>query len=83
VRLHFKIRTRDAAGRTQEFTSQLYFDDALTRRVFALEPYAQRGQRWLRNAHDGIFSEGGRSLVLDPQQEGAGYAARFDVALTV
>ena len=83
VHVHFKIRTADAAGRQYAFTSQLYFDDAFSERVFAVEPYASRGGRWLRNADDGIFREGGTELLLAPTSEGKGYAATFDVALTM
>jgi protocatechuate 3,4-dioxygenase beta subunit len=82
VHVHFKIRTEDAAGRKQVFTSQLYFDDALSERIFALAPYAGRGGRWLRNADDGIFRDGGRQLLLAPERDGEGYAATFDIALT-
>jgi protocatechuate 3,4-dioxygenase beta subunit len=81
VHVHFKIRTVDAAGRTRDFTSQLYFDDAFTERVLALEPYASRRRRWLRNAEDGIFRDGGSELLLAPQPSGDGYAATFDIAL--
>ena len=82
VHVHFKIRTGDA-GRQYAFTSQLYFDDAFSERVFAVEPYASRGRRWLRNADDGIFREGGKELLLAPTPEAKGYAATFDVALTM
>ncbi len=82
VHVHFKIRATDASGRTQDFTSQLYFDDRLTERIFAVEPYANRGRRWLRNAQDGLYRDGGSQLLLAPEAEGDGYAASFDVALT-
>ena len=36
-------------------TTQLYFDDAVTDRVFAQAPYDVRGERELRNDGDGIF----------------------------
>ena len=82
VHVHFKIRTEEA-GRQYAFTSQLYFDDAFSERVFAVEPYASRGRRWLRNADDGIFHDGGKELLLAPTPEAKGYAATFDVALQV
>jgi protocatechuate 3,4-dioxygenase beta subunit len=82
VHVHFKIRTADASGRHYDFTSQLYFDDAFNARIFALEPYAGHGRRWLANADDGIFRDGGRELMLAPQPDGEGYAASFDVGLT-
>jgi protocatechuate 3,4-dioxygenase beta subunit len=83
VHVHFKIRTAGADGRHYDFTSQLYFDDAFNARIFALEPYAAHGRRWLANADDGIFRDGGRELLLAPQPDGEGYAASFEVALQV
>jgi len=41
VHIHFKVRTPGAGGRTDEFTSQLYFDDAFTDRVHAKAPYSE------------------------------------------
>ena len=81
VHVHFKIRTIDAGGRGQDFTSQLYFDDAFTARILALPPYAGRRRRWLANAQDGIFRAGGKELLLSPEAYGDGYAATFDIAL--
>jgi protocatechuate 3,4-dioxygenase beta subunit len=78
VHIHFKIRT----AQRQEFTSQLYFDDTLTDRVHALEPYARAGQRRLRNEGDGLFRSGGRQLVLAVGPNGPGYAGAFDIALS-
>jgi protocatechuate 3,4-dioxygenase beta subunit len=77
VHIHFKIRL--TAG--QEFTSQMYFDEAVTDRVYALEPYARHGQRRLRNEGDGLFRSGGRQLLVTPAPSGAGYATTFDIAL--
>ena len=83
VHLHFKIRSQPDAARGAEFTSQLYFDDALTDEVHALAPYATRGRRDRRNADDFIFSRGGSELLLDLAPKDQGYAATFDVALAV
>ncbi len=80
VHIHFKVRT-NTGDRRNEFTSQLYFDDALTDRVHAAAPYAASiGQR-TRNAQDGLFRTGGRALILDARQALDGYAATFDVGL--
>jgi protocatechuate 3,4-dioxygenase beta subunit len=78
VHIHFKIRT--APG--QEFTSQIYFDEAVTDRVHALEPYARRGQRRLRNDGDGLYRHGGRQLTVTPVPSGPGYATTFAIALS-
>ena len=81
VHIHFKVRTPGANGRTDEFTSQLYFDDALTDRVHALAPYSDhKGQRLL-NSRDMIFREGGPKLVLPAVETGNGYAATFRIAM--
>jgi protocatechuate 3,4-dioxygenase beta subunit len=81
VHIHFKIRPAASGAPPTEFTSQLYFDDSLTDRVHAQAPYAQKGQRTLRNAGDSIFRGGGDQLILDTKQSGAGYAATFDIGL--
>jgi len=82
VHVHFKIRSAPTARPGFEFTSQLYFDDAQTDRVFELAPYADRGRRSTRNANDGIFRrEGGSQLILAVSGDAQGYAGTFDVAL--
>jgi protocatechuate 3,4-dioxygenase beta subunit len=81
VHIHFKIRTDPAAARGHEFTSQLYFDDALSRQVYARMPYASRKGQPERNADDRIFARGGDQLLLAPKPIGDGYTARFEVGL--
>jgi protocatechuate 3,4-dioxygenase beta subunit len=81
VHIHFKIRTDSASQRSYEFTSQLYFDDALTDRVHAQAPYAAKGRRTQRNDRDGIFRGGGEQLMLQLTQEAQGYVGTFDIGL--
>ena len=81
VHIHFKIRSSASATAAYEFTSQLFFDDALTDRVHAQQPYAAKGQRDLRNSGDGIYNQGGSELVLTVIPSSHGYAATFDIAL--
>ena len=82
VHIHYKIRTDPDSEQGYEFTSQLYFDDALTDEVYSQEPYAQRGEPDLRNDDDGIFRDGGDELTLALSEDGqGGYAATFDIAL--
>jgi hypothetical protein len=83
VHVHFKIRTKAGSARNYDFTSQLYFDDALSDRIQAAAPYARNGRRAMRNADDFLFRDGGRQLLLDPVQDAQGYAATFDVGLQV
>ncbi|MFC3282750.1 intradiol ring-cleavage dioxygenase [Litchfieldella rifensis] len=82
VHIHFKIRTDPDAARGLEFTSQLYFDDVLTDRVHAQPPYAEKGQRDVRNARDGIYRRsGGDELVLALTESGEGFEGRFAIVL--
>jgi protocatechuate 3,4-dioxygenase beta subunit len=82
VHIHFKIRSAPSLRSGFEFTSQLYFDDALTDRVHAQQPYAAKGQRTVRNSRDGIFRRGGSQLLLSlTETSSGGYASTFDIAL--
>src|SRR5215472_17154342 len=82
VHVHFKIRAPGSGGQTREFTSQLYFDDALSDRIFASSLYPAGGaRRRMRNERDGLFRAGGRELMLDVREAEGGYAATFDIGL--
>ena len=78
VHIHFKIRPTASS----EFTSQLFFDDALSTQVFAQTPYSQKGTQGItRNTADGIFQQSGGKLTLNVTKNGDAYAATFDIGL--
>jgi protocatechuate 3,4-dioxygenase beta subunit len=78
VHIHFKVLTPDGG----EFTSQLFFDDALSDEVYAAEPYAAQGPRGMLNSDDGIFNGGGgEQLVMTARKSGEGYVATYDIGL--
>jgi protocatechuate 3,4-dioxygenase beta subunit len=81
VHIHFKIRSAASGGRTHDFTSQVFFDDALSEQVYAQPPYAARGRRRVSNAQDGIYRQAGTRLTLAVTPAAPGYAASFDLAL--
>ena len=82
VHVHFKIRTTaPSTNQAYEFTSQLFFDEALTDAIQQRTPYVQTGARDTRNESDGIFQEAGRQMVLALTPGGEGYTATFDVGL--
>ena len=84
VHIHFKLRTDPEAEVALEFTSQLYFDDALTDVVYTVAPYADRGERTVRNAGDAIYQTNGSQLLLAVGEDGAGgYTATFEIGLVV
>ena len=82
VHIHFKIRAGAGSGPAREFTSQLYFDDAISDRVYARRPYAARGARAVRNERDGLFRNGGSRLMLQLAESGQGYGANFDIGVS-
>ena len=83
VHIHFKIRVPDGERRAREFTSQLYFDEAITDQVFARSPYSTLGARDTRNERDGIFrgNGSGSQLLLRLRPEAQGYLGTFNVGL--
>ena len=82
VHVHFKIRTGASGAAAQEFTSQLYFDDALSDRVYALAPYASLvPRRRMRNDRDYLFRLNGRQLLLDVREDAGAYSSTFDIGL--
>lgn len=83
VHIHVKVRTAPQAGQSFEFTSQMYFDDELSNRVYADAPYATKGKRTARNQDDRIFRRGGDQLMLAPTPVADGYAATLAVGLQV
>jgi len=81
VHIHFKIRVPSGGGRVNEFTSQLYFDDQLTDRVHAQQPYSVRKGQRLLNSRDMIFREAGTQLILPVVKQGDRYSASYRIAM--
>jgi protocatechuate 3,4-dioxygenase beta subunit len=80
VHIHFKIRANSASQQSYEFTSQLYFDDAITDQVYEQPPYTAGEQRTL-NREDGIFRNGGDQLTLQLTRAAEGYTGTFPIGL--
>lgn len=81
VHIHFKVLAKDASGTLTDFTSQLYFDDALTDRVHRAAAYADKARGRRRNPDDSIYRQAGDQLILRPTPVGAGYQGTFSVGL--
>lgn len=66
-------------------TTQLYFDDALTDRVYQLAPYAARGLRDTTNAEDNVSRFGGAPgtapLQIELVENGDGYSGSFVIGV--
>lgn len=82
VHIHFSVRTNPGAAAGHQFTSQIYFDEAVNDKVFTQPPYSTSSQR-MRNERDGIFRNGGSQLIVPVTPAGSGYAGTFDLALDI
>lgn len=83
VHTHFKIRSDAAAQQGYEFTSQLYFDDALSDQVFTQAPYNSRGQRDVQNEGDRIYQDSGDQLMLQLTPGDQRYTGIFNIGLEI
>jgi protocatechuate 3,4-dioxygenase beta subunit len=75
VHIHFRVLP-DA---TRVFTSQLFFDDALSQQVFTQAPYVTRGSTPdTLNSADNIYQD---LMLLTTTATAQGYAATFDIGI--
>lgn len=85
VHIHFKIRTEPKSSSGYEFTSQLFFDEEMSAKIYQQKPYSSHAGRDTMNADDGIYSTDGESLTLDVVENDdksvGGYKAIFNIAL--
>lgn len=81
VHVHFKVRSAAGSAAGIDFTSQLFFDEAVLDAVYARAPYAARGAADVPNEDDSIYGEGGNELLLTPTVSGDGYAATIVLGL--
>jgi protocatechuate 3,4-dioxygenase beta subunit len=72
VHVHVKVHV----GNNQVVTSQLFFDEAVTKQVYAGGVYASHAGQDTTNAEDGIFA---KANLLTPQKSGDGYLAAVNL----
>jgi protocatechuate 3,4-dioxygenase beta subunit len=72
VHVHVKVHI----GNNRVATSQLFFDEAVTRAVYATGPYATHTGQDTSNANDGIFA---KANLLTPTKSGDGYLAAVNL----
>ena len=87
VHIHFKLRLFAGSTKTYEFTSQFFFNDALTDSVYTQSPYSTRGARNTRNANDGIYNSlstnDKAALTLQPSTTNGSYAGVINLGVNV
>lgn len=72
VHVHVKVHLGD----NRVVTSQLFFDENVTRTVYASGPYAAHTGQDTTNAADGIFAQ---ANLLTPVKQGDGYFAAVNL----
>ena len=81
------LRLYAGSTKSYEFTSQFFFDDALTDSVYTLSPYSSRGTRERRNSNDGIYNSLSATekvgLTLQTSKTPAGYAGVISLGVNV
>jgi protocatechuate 3,4-dioxygenase beta subunit len=80
VHIHFKVRVDPDSPQGFEFTSQLFFDEAITDAVMARSPYSQKGSPDVRNASDNIFDS---AMVMSLTEDGDGYTGTYHVGVSI
>ncbi|MET0226421.1 MAG: hypothetical protein ABW187_08285 [Dokdonella sp.] len=80
IHIHLMARWFDALGNTTyQFTSQLYFDEAVNDAVMAKAPYNSRGTRTTTNSSDSLFASS--MLVATRGSNDGSYAAAISIGL--
>lgn len=93
VHIHARVRTIEGAKTTHDFTTQFYFDEAVTTHVYKQAPYSAKLGRDMFNKTDGIYRSpvragsathaGGELLMLKLVEDSQHAVATFDMLLDV
>lgn len=93
VHIHMKVRTFSATSQTTyEFTTQLYFDDAISDSVYSADSaYRPAAARNTRNLTDGIFTgaagtnrdadDYGDQIMVKLTKDAEGYSGLFNIGV--
>lgn len=81
MHIHFKIRASTGGARAEEFTSQLYFDEAVNDQVLRQAPYNDKRGRRVMNHADFLFRRGGKELLVTPVKTAQAYKTNFAIGL--
>jgi protocatechuate 3,4-dioxygenase beta subunit len=92
VHIHFKVRLYSGSQKTYEFTSQFFFNEAITDAVYTEAPYSTKGSADTKNATDGIYRQpandgtgrtSGEVLTLQPTRSEQTYLASYAIGLRI
>ena len=79
--IHLRIRQALPGSTSYDFTSQLFFAETFLTSLYTSQPpYTTKGDAGrLRNANDGIYSQGGSNLLITPEASGSGYKGTLNI----
>lgn len=83
VHIHFKVRASASSSTAYEFTSQLFFDDNLSAKIYKREPYTTKGKQDRLNTQDGIYAQSKGDTLLAVSETEDSYSGEFNIALYV
>jgi uncharacterized protein (TIGR03437 family) len=85
VHIHVRVRTYSNSSVLGEFTSQFFFDDAVTDTAFTQSPYNTRRARDTRNSNDMVLQGMANSstMFLNLTKTDRGYAAVIDIGVSL
>jgi uncharacterized protein (TIGR03437 family) len=85
VHIHVRIRTYSGSTLLDNFTAQIFFDDAITDQAFTQAPYSQRRARDTRNSSDMVVRGTTNGIVVyaSVTQNSLGYAATANIGVNV
>ena len=91
IHIHVKVRTYEGSNETLEWTSQFYLNNSINELVHTQPPYSNHGPVPMTNEEDFIYTgpstdglvqaNTGQRLLLNPNEDGLGYTATFDIGL--
>jgi protocatechuate 3,4-dioxygenase beta subunit len=91
IHIHVKVRTHEGSNETLEWTSQFYLNNSINELVHTQPPYSNHGPVPMTNEEDFIYTgpstdglvqaNTGQRLLLNPNEDGLGYTATFDIGL--
>ncbi len=77
VHIHIKVRN----GGSTVHTGQLFFLDTANATAFANPAYSARGDKWVHNGDDGIYTQGGSSTIVEIKGTASAYTGAVTVGI--
>lgn len=83
IHIHVRIRTYNGSTALTNYTTQIFFDDAVNNTVLATSAYSRTTPRDTTNATDNVYGSApnNTTMLATPAPSGAGYTASITIDL--